>query len=202
MAMPRITQDTLPGQGLGARSKVGLFRLRAILTTTLAAILALIFIWPFLCIVGATFNRIDAIINPLIPIPAKFSTQFYQLMFDEKYQIDKFVLNSVWVSVSTTILSALASTLSGYALAKLEAQIPPKIKQNCQKPPPPPPPLPPRLIRGRGYAGIGRPPRPPSPRGDWSGDIALQCDLGRAEVVVAGEKRENEKEEEEEKERS
>jgi multiple sugar transport system permease protein len=120
MATTSATRDTSPGQDMSTRSKVGLFRLRAILTTTLTTILALIFIWPFLCILGATFNRIDAINNPLNPIPAQFSTQFYQLMFDEKYQIHKYVLNSVWVSVITTALSALASTLSGYALAKLK----------------------------------------------------------------------------------
>jgi len=119
MAMPGATRYTVPGQGIDARSKIGLFRLRAILTTTLAAILALIFIWPFFCIVGSTFNRIDAITNPLIPIPAEFSTQFYQLMFSEKYQMQKYVLNSVLISVTTTILSAFAATLSGYALAKL-----------------------------------------------------------------------------------
>jgi multiple sugar transport system permease protein len=93
--------------------------LQAILSTALAAILALIFIWPFLCIVGSTFNRIDVVLNPLSPIPAQFSTQFYQLMVSEKYGFQKYVLNSVWVAVATTALSALASTLSGYALAKL-----------------------------------------------------------------------------------
>lgn len=121
MAAPRVMRNTPPGQSLDAQSKIGLFRLRTIVTTTLAALLALIFIWPFLCIVGSTFNRIDANMNPLTPIPAKFSTQFYQLMFDtnEKYQIHKYIWNSVWISLSTTVLSALASTLSGYALAKL-----------------------------------------------------------------------------------
>ena len=119
MTTPDVTYPS-PGRNLDARSKIGLFRLRAILTTGLAFILALIFIWPFLCIVGSTFNRIDAVINPLSPIPTEFSTQFYQLMFNEKYQIHKYVLNSVLVSVSTTVLSALASTLSGYALAKLK----------------------------------------------------------------------------------
>jgi multiple sugar transport system permease protein len=119
MATPGVTRDTTSNYGLGVRSKIGLFRLRAILTTTLALILALIFVWPFFCIVGSTFNQIDAITNPLIPIPAKFSTQFYQLMFDEKYQMHRYVLNSVFISVSTTILSAFTATLAGYALAKL-----------------------------------------------------------------------------------
>ena len=110
----------LSAQQSKVRSKIGLFRLRAIVTTVLAAALALVFIWPFLCIVGWTFNKIDAVMNPLTPIPAQFSTQFYELMFGETYHFQDYILNSVLVSVSTTVLSALASTLAGYALAKLQ----------------------------------------------------------------------------------
>ncbi len=98
---------------------IGLFRLRAIVTTLVAAVLALVFVWPFLCILGATFNKLDVVLNPLSPIPAKFSLQFYQLMFGEKYHFQDYILNSVVVSASTTLLSTLACTLSGYALAKL-----------------------------------------------------------------------------------
>jgi ABC-type glycerol-3-phosphate transport system permease component len=118
MATTGVTRNKTSSYGLGIRSRIGLFRLRAILATTLALILAAIFIWPFFCIVGSTFNRIDVFMNPLIPIPAEFSTQFYQLMV-ENYQMHKYVLNSVLIAVSTTILSAFAATLSGYALAKL-----------------------------------------------------------------------------------
>jgi multiple sugar transport system permease protein len=103
-----------------ARSKIGLFRLRAIVTTVLAAALALVFIWPFFCMVGMTFNKIDALMDPLTPIPAKFSTQFYELMFNEEYRFQDYILNSVLVSFSTTVLSSLAATLAGYALAKLK----------------------------------------------------------------------------------
>ena len=115
------TRDTTFTDGLGVRSKVGLFRLRAIVATVVAAVLAIVFIWPFFCIVGITFNRIDVPMNPLTPIPAEFSTQIYQLMFNvsEQFRFQDYILNSVLVSSSTTLLSALASTLSGYALAKL-----------------------------------------------------------------------------------
>lgn len=118
MAAPVILQDKSPNADRGLRSKVGLFRLRAILATLLAFVLAMIFIWPFFCLVGGTFNKIDAVQNPLIPIPAQFSLDFYRLMV-EKYEMHKFVLNSVFVSSVSTLLSALAATLSGYALAKL-----------------------------------------------------------------------------------
>jgi len=100
-------------------AKLRSVRLRTILTTVLAAALAGVFIWPFLCIVGWTFNKIDAVMNPLVPIPARFSTQFYQLMFGETYHFQDYFLNSVLVSFTTTALSALASALAGYALAKL-----------------------------------------------------------------------------------
>ena len=119
MATSAVTRYPASGQTPSARAKIGLFRMQAILSTTLAAILALIFIWPFLCIVGSTFNKIDVVLNPLSPIPAEFSLQFYQLMFSEKYHFQDYILNSVWIAVATTALSTLACTLSGYALAKL-----------------------------------------------------------------------------------
>jgi len=118
MVAPSVTRGTTLNRGWGLLSKVGLFRLRAILTTALALLLSLIFIWPFLCIVGSTFNPIDAIANPLIPIPSRFSTQFYELMV-EKYEMHKYVLNSVLIALATTVLGAFAAALSGYALAKL-----------------------------------------------------------------------------------
>ncbi len=119
MTTSGVARSTTSHYGRGIRSRMGLSRLRAILLTTLTAVLALIFIWPFICMVGWTFNQIDAVMNPLLPIPAKFSTQFYQLMVSEEYQMHRYVLNSVWVSVSTTVLSAFTATLAGYALAKL-----------------------------------------------------------------------------------
>jgi multiple sugar transport system permease protein len=118
MATTGATRNKPSSAELGVRSKIGLFRLRAILATTLALILTVIFIWPFFCVVGSTLNQIDVYMNPLLPIPAKFNTQFYQLMF-EKYEMQKYVVNSVLIAVSTTALSAFAATLSGYALAKL-----------------------------------------------------------------------------------
>jgi multiple sugar transport system permease protein len=114
-----MVTPALSTQQSGVRSKIRLFRLRAIVTTVLAAALAIVFIWPFFCIVGWTFNKLDAVMNPLTPIPAQFSTQFYELMFGETYHFQDYILNSVLVTFSTTVLSTLASTLAGYALAKL-----------------------------------------------------------------------------------
>ncbi len=123
MASPNTPQDAKIRSNRGldvTRSKVGLFRLRAVLTTVLAAILAIIFVWPFLCILGATLKPIDAALSkPIWPIPSEFSLKFYQLMFSEKYHFQDYIWNSVKVAVLSSALSALACTLSGYALAKL-----------------------------------------------------------------------------------
>jgi len=119
MVAPSVAHGTTPDGELGTRPRVSRVQWQTILTTGVALIVSLIFIWPFLCVVGATFNRIDAINNPLTPIPGKFSTQFYQLMVEE-YGMQRYVLNSVLIAVTTTILGAFAAALSGYALAKLQ----------------------------------------------------------------------------------
>jgi multiple sugar transport system permease protein len=98
---------------------VGYHRLRAIVSTTLAMLLAIVFVWPFLCIVATSLNRIDVWMNPLLPIPAVFSTKLYQLMVTE-YQFHRYIWNSVVVVFTSTALGVFASSLAGYALAKCE----------------------------------------------------------------------------------
>jgi multiple sugar transport system permease protein len=98
---------------------VGYHRLRAIVSTTLAIVLGIVFVWPFLCILGTSFNRIDVWMNPLLPIPAKFTTKLYELMVTE-YGFHKYIWNSVVVVFTSTALSVFASSLAGYALAKCE----------------------------------------------------------------------------------
>ena len=103
----------------GRERLVGYYRLRAIVNTVLAAVLGVIFVWPFLCIVGATFNRIDVWMNPLLPIPVQFSTKLYELMVT-RYHFHRYIWNSVVVVFTSTALSVFASSLAGYALAKCE----------------------------------------------------------------------------------
>lgn len=93
-------------------------RILEILVTGFATVVVLLAIYPFLCVIGSTFNKIDAVQNPLTPIPTEFSLQYYELMLT-KYHFNKYILNSVFVAFSTTALGTFASTLSGYALAKL-----------------------------------------------------------------------------------
>jgi multiple sugar transport system permease protein len=98
---------------------VGYHRLRAIVNTTLAILLGIVFVWPFLCILGTSFNRIDVWMNPLLPIPATFSTKLYELMITE-YGFHRYIWNSVIVVFTSTALGVFASSLAGYALAKCE----------------------------------------------------------------------------------
>ena len=55
-------------------------QLRRIFTTLAAGVLILVFLWPFFCMVGWSFNQIDVIMNPLWPIPPAFTTQIYELL--------------------------------------------------------------------------------------------------------------------------
>lgn len=101
------------------RPIVGYFTLSAVLSTTVAATLAIIFVWPFLCMVGQSFNRLDVLMNTLLPIPREFTTQLYELMVT-RYRFHEYIWNSVLVVFTSTLLSVFASALAGYALAKCE----------------------------------------------------------------------------------
>jgi multiple sugar transport system permease protein len=103
---------------LTRRRGIGFFQLSRILTTLVAALLALLFLWPFFCMVGWSFNRIDVLMNPLWPVPAAFTTTLYELMLT-RYGFQNYILNSVSVVTAMTVFGTLASALAGYALAKL-----------------------------------------------------------------------------------
>ncbi len=107
-------QATVPVRRRG----IGYYRLRRIGMTTLAVVLALIFLWPFFCLLGWSFNEIDVVMNPLWPIPPAPTTLLYQLMFT-RYEFYRYILNSVIVVLAITVLGTLASALAGYTLAKL-----------------------------------------------------------------------------------
>jgi len=101
------------------RRAIGYFRLRAIVTTSIAVVTSVLFIWPFLCMLGQSFNRLDVYMNPLWPIPAKFTTELYEMAVT-RYHFDRYIWNSVQVVFSSTALNVFACSLAGYALAKCE----------------------------------------------------------------------------------
>jgi multiple sugar transport system permease protein len=122
MAFPTSTTVRSESRGMDrARSKIGYFRLRAIVSTLLAVLLALVFVWPFFSILGSTFKPIDAALRaPIWPIPERISFTFYELMFNAKYHFQTYIWNSVKVAVLSTALSTFANTMAGYSLAKLQ----------------------------------------------------------------------------------
>jgi multiple sugar transport system permease protein len=97
----------------------GVHARRTILTTTLALILVTVFLWPFLCALGHSFNRMDALMDTIWFVPKVFSTQAYELMVT-RYHFDRYILNSLYVVTVSTALSVFACSLAGYALAKCE----------------------------------------------------------------------------------
>ncbi len=114
-----LKKAAYPAEYVGNKMTRRRRRIMEILVTSLAAVVVFLAIYPFLCVIGWTFNRIDTVQNPLSPIPKAFSLQYYELMLT-KYHFDKYILNSVFVAFTTAGLSTFASTLSGYALAKLD----------------------------------------------------------------------------------
>lgn len=90
------------------------------LLTTFAVIVSIIFLWPFFVLVANSFNSIDVYMNPLLPWPKEFSLRAYELAFGEKYNFQRYILNTVLVVAATAALSTFAAALSGYALAKLQ----------------------------------------------------------------------------------
>jgi multiple sugar transport system permease protein len=102
-------------QGRGPRRS----QLASIAITAFTALLAAGFLWPFLAILGQSFNRIDVRANALSPIPTAFTLQYYEAIVT-RYHFERYFLNTILVVASSTILSTLACALAGYAFAKLE----------------------------------------------------------------------------------
>ena len=119
MATSTLGQPKLRPGRVSRRPLIGYFALGSILTTGATVIMVTLFIWPFLCILGQSFNRVDVWMNPLWPIPRKLTAQIYTLMVT-KYHFDQYVLNTVNVVFASTALNVFACTLAGYALAKCE----------------------------------------------------------------------------------
>ena len=93
--------------------------LKIVFVNVLVLSLAIIFIWPFLSILGWSLNEIDVYTNPLSPIPKAFSLKLYELSFT-KYSLGSYLLNTIKVSVIATILGTVSASMAGYALAKLK----------------------------------------------------------------------------------
>jgi multiple sugar transport system permease protein len=94
-------------------------RIALILTYAVLAILALVYIYPFLISVAGSFKTdADATQNPLSLIPQTWSFAAYQRLFEDA----PFLLwtgNSVFVTVVVTLGRVFFDSLAGYALSRL-----------------------------------------------------------------------------------
>lgn len=110
-----------PTAVVGERSsrRLGYFRGRSWALTLMLLIVTVIFLYPFASLIAWSLNRIDVAMNPLIPLPEIFSLKLYQLAFTE-YGFQNYILNTLFVVLTSTFLATMASALSGYALAKLQ----------------------------------------------------------------------------------
>lgn len=119
MAIDTIGNDSARLTRAVTTRRLGYFGIRRLFLTSLLVVATLIFLYPFATLIAATLNNLDALMNPLIPWPKEFTLELYTLAFT-KYHFHEYILNTVIVVVASTALSAFASALSGYALAKLE----------------------------------------------------------------------------------
>jgi ABC-type glycerol-3-phosphate transport system permease component len=91
----------------------------SVINTGIVTVLAVFFLWPFLAVVANSFNRMDVRMNLLLPIPTAFTTDYYTMIVT-RYGLDQFILNTISVVFTSTIIGTFMCALAGYALAKLE----------------------------------------------------------------------------------
>jgi multiple sugar transport system permease protein len=88
---------------------------------SLLTIYAVITLIPFLWALSASFKPLSEIVsggNHFLPHP--FTLQNYQQIFLQEPLFLRWLLNSVAIAVSATILNLLFNSLAGYALARLQ----------------------------------------------------------------------------------
>ena len=80
-------------------------------------IVTLIFIYPFIWMIGATFKP-EIEIQNFSPVPSNFTLRSYQQVFD-KIPIFRSFLNSLIVSCSITLSVIFFGSIVGYSLSRL-----------------------------------------------------------------------------------
>lgn len=91
----------------------------SILITSFVAIMAAVWLYPLLCIIGLTFNRLDALMPALTFIPKAFSPEVY-IRLVTNYHLERYVLNTLNVAFGSAILTVFSATLAGYAVGKMK----------------------------------------------------------------------------------
>ncbi len=117
------TTEPPPGGGTRTVQAAGGGR-RAVLTTPLTyallAVIAIIYIFPFLIQIATSFKTdSDAANNPVSLIPANWTTATYETLFGGGLDFPLWAMNSIIVTVCVTIGRVLFCSMAGYALARL-----------------------------------------------------------------------------------
>ena len=90
-----------------------------IVVTAFVALMAVVWLYPLVCIVGLTFNRLDALMPALTFLPKVFTTEVYVRLVTN-YHLEKYVLNTLNVAFGSAILTVFSATLAGYAVSKMK----------------------------------------------------------------------------------
>ncbi|ADI27572.1 carbohydrate ABC transporter permease [Geobacillus sp. C56-T3] len=95
---------------------IGKFLLYAILITY-----AVITMIPFLWALSSSFKTLEEIVSGTMSfIPKKFTLDNYKQIFVEQELFPRWLLNSVVVAGTVTVLNLLFNSMAGYALARLQ----------------------------------------------------------------------------------
>ena len=87
--------------------------------TVFVAVVAVAWLYPLVCIVGLTFNRLDALMPALTFVPKIFTSDVYTRLVTT-YHLEKYVLNTLNVAFGSAILTVFSATLAGYAVGKMK----------------------------------------------------------------------------------
>jgi multiple sugar transport system permease protein len=100
------------------KKKIGIGK--ALLYVVLVAY-AIITLIPFLWALSSSFKTLDEIVSGTISfIPKHFTLDNYKQIFIEQAMFPRWLLNSVIIAVTVTILNLLFNSMAGYALARLQ----------------------------------------------------------------------------------
>jgi multiple sugar transport system permease protein len=87
---------------------------------TILVMYAIITLVPFLWALSSSFKTLEEIVSGSINfIPKEFTFDNYKQIFIEQKLFPRWLLNSVIIAVSVTILNLIFNSMAGYALARL-----------------------------------------------------------------------------------
>jgi multiple sugar transport system permease protein len=100
------------------KKKIGIGKVLLYVVLVVYAVITLI---PFLWALSSSFKTLDEIVSGTISfIPKHFTLDNYKQIFIEQAMFPRWLLNSVIIAVTVTILNLLFNSMAGYALARLQ----------------------------------------------------------------------------------